>query len=360
LQVSALYEKRFDKTNRKIPTPMKSNVKKALSFIYPLTIMGCLLLFASGCGDDNGSNSNSTDKPAGSGTSLDPYLIASLNNLKWLTENSAEWGKSYKQTANINASTATTWNHGSGFFPIGNPATPFKGTYDGGGYTIDQLKVSAVSSNLGLFGYTIRATIKNLKMTNVNVSGTTRIGGLVGYSDTSSTVSNCSSTGSVIGSTAAVGGVVGLNSYHSTVSNCYSTSSVTGGSISYDIGGLVGLNLDNSTVSNSYSTGSVAGGSGSYQIGGLVGDNFTSTVSTCYSTGSVSGTSSVGGLVGRNISIVTNSFWDKQTSGQTTSPGGTGMTTAEMKQQATFTGWDFTTIWKITEGVSYPKLQWQP
>ncbi|NTW50540.1 MAG: hypothetical protein HGB19_12580, partial [Chlorobiales bacterium] len=131
-------------------------------------------------------------------------------------------------------------------------------------------------------------------------------------------------------------------------------------SISYDIGGLVGLNLDNSTVSNSYSTGSVAGGSGSYQIGGLVGDNFTSTVSTCYSTGSVSGTSSVGGLVGRNISIVTNSFWDKQTSGQTTSPSGTGMTTAEMKQQATFTGWDFTTIWKITEGVSYPKLQWQP
>jgi hypothetical protein len=51
---------------------------------------------------------------------------------------------------------------------------------------------------------------------------------------------------------------------------------------------------------------------------------------------------------------VSNSYWDMQTSGQSTSAGGAGKTTAEMKQQATFVGWDFTDIWGIEENVTYP------
>ncbi|MGB4482514.1 MAG: S-layer homology domain-containing protein, partial [bacterium] len=38
---------------------------------------------------------------------------------------------------------------------------------------------------------------------------------------------------------------------------------------------------------------------------------------------------------------------------------GTPKTSAEMKQQATFTDWDFATIWKIKEGSTYPALQWE-
>ena len=30
-----------------------------------------------------------------------------------------------------------------------------------------------------------------------------------------------------------------------------------------------------------------------------------------------------------------------------------------MKQQATFIGWDFTNIWDIIEGVTYPYLRWE-
>ena len=62
------------------------------------------------------------------------------------------------------------------------------------------------------------------------------------------------------------------------------------------------------------------------------------------------------------------SFWDTQTSGMTTSEGGTGKTTAEMQTQNTFTdaGWDFVgedvngtdDIWDI-EGTNYPNLSWQ-
>jgi hypothetical protein len=62
-----------------------------------------------------------------------------------------------------------------------------------------------------------------------------------------------------------------------------------------------------------------------------------------------------------NSGTVTGSFWNIETSGQTTSVGGTGIPTAEMQTQSTFTdaGWDFAEVWGICEGTNYPRLQWQ-
>jgi len=83
-------------------------------------------------------------------------------------------------------------------------------------------------------------------------------------------------------------------------------------------------------------------------------------VNMCYSTGAVSGNERVGGLVGyRKGGSITLSFWDTQTSGQTTSDGGTGKTTAQMKRASTFAGWDFRIIWTIEEGVDYPRFRVQ-
>jgi len=48
-------------------------------------------------------------QPNGSGTSQDPYLIASLENLYWLSTNPTQWDKSYEQTANIDASATSNW-----------------------------------------------------------------------------------------------------------------------------------------------------------------------------------------------------------------------------------------------------------
>ena len=63
---------------------------------------------------------------------------------------------------------------------------------------------------------------------------------------------------------------------------------------------------------------------------------------------------------------VHNCFWDIETSGRTTSHGGTGKTTTEMQTAGTFlnTGWDFVDetengtedIWWILEGQDYPRL----
>jgi hypothetical protein len=95
-------------------------------------------------------------------------------------------------------------------------------------------------------------------------------------------------------------------------------------------------------------------------------------VGNSYSTGSVTGDSEVGGLVGVNDGTVSNSFWDTETSGQSTSDGGTGKTTAQMQDVTTFLGaaWDIIAVanpdernpsyaWNIVDGTTYPFLSWQ-
>jgi len=74
-----------------------------------------------------------------------------------------------------------------------------------------------------------------------------------------------------------------------------------------------------------------------------------------------------GGLVGSSCGgLILASFWDTQTSGQSTSNGGgTGKTTAEMKNFDTFNDvdwdivliWDYVNeIWYIDDGSDYPRL----
>jgi hypothetical protein len=101
---------------------------------------------------------------------------------------------------------------------------------------------------------------------------------------------------------------------------------------------------------------------GHMEIGGIVGYNYNGSLTACYATGLVDGNDYVGGLVGWNVfgSLIA-CFWDVNTSGWTTSAGGEGKTTAQMKDPNTFisAGWDFVNIWDICEGTNYPRLQWQ-
>jgi len=134
----------------------------------------------------------------------------------------------------------------------------------------------------------------------------------------------------------------------------------------------VGASQNSCIIINCYSTGDVSNTNES--VGGLIGhNNSSSTINNCYSTGAVTGISYVGGLVGRNEAVVSNSFWDTETSGQGTSDGGTGKTTAEMKYLFTYiaANWDFEEetangsddIWDIDESESvnngFPYLTWQ-
>jgi hypothetical protein len=282
-----------------------------------------------------------------------------------------------------------TANEGQGWLPIGIWPDPFTGSFDGQGFEIKDLFIDRPgATNVGLFSFVNEgAIVEDVAVTDVDVTGDTYVGGLAGHSR--GNLSNCHSTGIVTGDT-YVGGLVGENG--GIVSNSSSTASASG---SFEVGGLIGQN--HATVRKSYSTGSATGDS---YVGGLVGwnkegslsDSYSSasvngellagglagssraTVVDCYSTGTVTGLENVGGLLGRSYEGTTSdSFWDIETSGQATSDGGTGNTTAEMQDIATFSGagWDIVAlgsvgerdtahIWNMVDDATYPFLSWQP
>ena len=206
-------------------------------------------------------------------------------------------------TAGYEELVGLTANGGKGWQPIGGIHAHFTGTFDGQGHEIHDLFINRPDEfRVALFADVYRsATIKDVGMVNVTITGDSSVGSLVGYSG--GTVSNSYSSGSVIGDT-GVGGLVGVNLvyvlYDGAVSDSYYTGSVTGQS---DVGGLVGSNYG--SVSYSYSTGSVTGFGA---VGGLMGDNREGTVSYCYSIASVTGEATVGGLAGYSEGTVSNSY----------------------------------------------------
>jgi len=326
----------------------------------------------------------------GTGEPNDPYLIYDANQMNAIGADSNDWDKCFKLMDDIDLSAFT----GTSFNIIGTCTTPFTGTFDGNGLTISNFTYNSTGTHcIGLFGLVDdhNAEIKNVGLiapavdaglgdyvgslvgslgyygtiTNCyfqagSVSGELCVGGLVGFNV--GTITDCYSTGTVEGGS-DIGGLVGYN-YYGTITNCYATGSVTGGE---EVGGVVGYNYYHGTISNCYATGTV---SGDERIGGLVGGNSRAIITNCYSTASVSGNGwYVGGLVGGGFADnVSNSFWDIETSGQLSSAGGTGLPTAEMQMQVTFTdaGWDFVgetfngieDIWFIPQQ-DYPHLWWE-
>jgi hypothetical protein len=280
----------------------------------------------------------------GDGSSGSPYQISSVADWQDLMAVPADWSSYFILTADVNLAGVT-------LTPVGNDGNRFTGVFDGNDNIISNADINQRNSNyVGLFGYVgSGGKIRNLGVEDVNITGQFSIGGLVGVN--SGTLTACYATGSVSGG-GSTGGLVGYNE-GGTLISCYATGSVSRGG---STGGLVGYNIG-STLISCYAAGSV---DGSVYVGGLVGANLYSTLTDCYATGSVGGSSYVGGLVGYNESgMLTACFWDIQTSGQTTSDGGTGKTTAEMKTLSTFTsaGWDFVDAWGIGNGQTYPYLK---
>ena len=220
--------------------------------------------------------------------------------------------KKYIQVANVDLS---EYSEGEGWVPIGNDSSNFTGSFDGNGYKITGLTIDRSGTNyIGLFGYTDKATIRNVALEDVNIKGKDSTGGLVGYAYIS-TITNSYATGEVTGEGSSTGGLVG-GAWHSTITNSYATGSVTGKSAT---GGLVGYDY-NSTITNSYATGSVTGAN---YTGGLVGTAYKSSVTNSYATGSVTGGERTGGLVGWAWdSTITNSYATGEVTGEGNDTGG--------------------------------------
>ena len=196
-----------------------------------------------------------------------------------------------------------------GWQPIGNSSSmPFSATFDGNGYTISNLMINRTNTRyVGLFGYTrSRAKIANLGLLDVDISGRSFVGSLVGNNN--GTIISSHAMGTVLGRF-DIGGLVGVNQ-GGTITNSYAMGAVSG---RLDIGGLVGRN-DDGSITHSYAIVEVKGSSN--RVGGLAGRNDDGSIMNSYATGSVDGEEDIGGLVGSNDNgIIMNSYATSDISG---------------------------------------------
>ena len=188
-----------------------------------------------------------------------------------------------------------------------------------------------------------------------DVYGYRNIGGLIGSG--SGMMEKVYATGDVHGKI-NVGGLLGTNS--SRILRVCAMGNVIVDSING--GGLIGYN--DGVIENCYARGQVSGGN---RCGGLIGYNLNGSVYNAYSTGEIISSETMGGLValfeleGGSYGIVSNSFWDLETSLTDSSAGGTGLETRKMKAETTYTEaeWNFDTTWAISPDINdgYPYFQ---
>lgn len=220
--------------------------------------------------------------------------------------------------------------------PIGTNENPFKGTFDGQGYTITGLNISS-GSYAGLIGVLDAGTVKNVKFASVNISTTgTDVGAAVGRIINNGKVENVQVLPGSVSGAKRVGGVVGCIKAYGSVADCSNAATVS--ATTYNVGGIVGAAYYTETgkamqISGCTNTGAVT--SAGVGAGGIVGLS-AAHVTGCENRAAVTGTGSIGGIVGEqksygsvtnctNSAAVTNNSNNPTTSyGTPTTSYGTG------------------------------------
>jgi len=143
----------------------------------------------------------------------------------------------------------------------------YSGTFDGAGHTISNLK-----GENGLFENLSGATVKNLKLENVDIDATSNhTGAVAGYIVKSqgkqTVIQNVSVSGTVNGGDYYVGGLVGADSNYDTVFRAC-TNNATVVAPGQQVGGIVGYATRATVLDNCVNNGDVTGGS---FVGGIIG-----------------------------------------------------------------------------------------
>jgi hypothetical protein len=208
----------------------------------------------------------------GNGTAANPFRVATAADLQKVGSGIDGWhgfSVHYRQTANIDLSGVSNWT------PLGGSG--FYGCYDGGGYSISNLKINRPDEDyMGLFGSIMGymqendGVIKNVALINVNIVGEDYVGGITGGMGKNSRVENCYVTGSITG-LSAIGGISGTMN-DAIIRNCYTTCNVATNNTNYShAGGIVGF---------------------------VQSFNFLTRIEFCYATGTVIAHDRSGGIAG--------------------------------------------------------------
>ena len=165
--------------------------------------------------------------------------------------------------------------------PIGDASTNFKGTLQGNGHVISGLKSSLVRDDMGMFGITDGATIKDAVVVGNFNGDAANLGTVVGTMK-GGVLKNVESAGTLEGRshTENVGGLVGKHE-SGTIHSSFALNTVSGATNNTVVGGLVGTN--GGDLYNSYANVTLDSDNTSTKLGGLVGINSTGChVGNCY------------------------------------------------------------------------------
>lgn len=222
----------------------------------------------------------------GEGTKANPWRIATPADVKQMDElingdSSADYASGfYRQIRDINM-------QDTAFECIGKQSTaPFKGTYDGGGFTLGNLSPTPASNAAaGLFGYTDGATISNLNIDGYTNNGTSGNQGVIAGYSTGTTFSGIHINAVVDFVKCACGGVAGYVDGGS-ISDCSfegfihneDSDTFQGITVVSCVGGIAGY-LGNASIKNCTFKGNVT--SKGEQLGGIVGQISQGTVENC-------------------------------------------------------------------------------
>jgi len=243
----------------------------------------------------NGASATAAELEAVTNTTDKTVTIDSGKLLAALAEavngGNAYEGYTIKLTKNLDL-------NGIEWTPIGTKGTSnvFKGTFDGNGATISNLKISG-GSYVALFGETSGAAIKDLTVTG-EVSGEDVAGIVAKATDT--TITNCVSKVNV---TATAGKAAGISaSFGGTITKCENRGTVATAA-AQPAGGLVAW-CNAAVIENCHNYGAVTAGDrgalDSAQAGGLCGNLAAgSTIKNCSNSAVITSANLAGGVAGR-------------------------------------------------------------
>lgn len=274
------------------------------------------------------------------------------------------------------------------------------GTYDGGGYEISNMRVTNMRG--GLFDRlqaVDSVVIKNITLVDAIISCDADVGstGLLA-SYTSGDIENCSVEGSITAASTqnigglvgildanvdycgayvdlagirSIGGIAGQVSAPVSIEHTFATGEIIASGNEYGsyTGGVIGWSQASSvTLDSTYFVGEIRGANGT--LGGLIGgkssEGDTITISDCYVVSKITSNNGESGTTWGKIigsastTIPTDCYhyveylYTGNTSTQIVK--GTPKALDQMKQEATFANWDFSSVWDIDENSSFPYL----
>lgn len=264
------------------------------------------------------------------------YTISTKEQLNLLAQTvnsgTSYIGSTFTLTNNIVYESSVTNN----YIPIGKSDSPFKGNFDGNGFSIGGINISqAYLSDIGIFGCIDSAYIVNLNLINSTISALNNAGGIVGNAQ-NSTVKNCSNNSTITGAnpnhqktTGIIGGIVGYG-YKTVITDCTNNGKIYGLNIGGIAGELKGVDSSHG-IFNSINNGVIEHWSNfvvNYNFrcgGGIVGRASNIEIKNCKNTKNIISNSgdmgSTGGIVGvgDNIKVYfcTNSYSSTNSGGIT-------------------------------------------